>query len=152
VNLRHGQGDGIKHVHSRMLMVRAWLCHHMTTLPISAKECFFFPELSDLKLTIPQQRSLSVTKRAHIATMILLPEHLPADPRGLRLNNAETDSTPAFQSPPSGRILSKEALDALDQLGHVLRGIYRGMVREGYTLVDGEIHMASSEVSNEPTQ
>jgi hypothetical protein len=36
-------------------------------------------------------------------------------------------------------LLSKETLDALEELGGVLRNIHRRMVSEGYEIVDGNI-------------
>lgn len=36
-------------------------------------------------------------------------------------------------------VLSKETLDALEELGDVLRSIHKRMVSEGYEIVDGKI-------------
>lgn len=36
-------------------------------------------------------------------------------------------------------VLSKDTIDALEELGDVLRGIHKRMVFEGYEIVDGNI-------------
>jgi hypothetical protein len=42
--------------------------------------------------------------------------------------------------------LSKETLDALEELGDVLRGIHKRMVHEGYEIVDGNIRKVVSQM------
>jgi hypothetical protein len=37
-------------------------------------------------------------------------------------------------------VLSKDTLNALEELGDVLRGIHKRMIFEGYEIVDGNIH------------
>lgn len=44
--------------------------------------------------------------------------------------------------------LSKDTLDALEELGDVLRGIHRRMVSEGYEIVDGNIRKVVSQNVN----
>ncbi len=44
----------------------------------------------------------------------------------------------------SSQPFSKETLDALEELGDVLRGIRRRMITEGYELVDGHIQKVQS--------
>jgi hypothetical protein len=44
----------------------------------------------------------------------------------------------------SSQPFSKETLDALEELGDVLRGIRRRMITEGYELVDGQIQKVQS--------
>ena len=44
----------------------------------------------------------------------------------------------------SSQPFSKKTLDALEELGDVLRGIRRRMIAEGYELVDGHIQKVQS--------
>lgn len=44
----------------------------------------------------------------------------------------------------SSQPFSKETLDALEELGDVLRGIRRRMIAEGYELVNGQIQKVQS--------
>jgi len=92
-----------------------------------------------------------VTTGVRIAIMSPSPEHSPSEPHRIPLNNVRTDAGRTLRSPSSG-ILSSDALEALDQLGHVLRGVYERMVLEGYNLVDGEIRKVPPEASNDPTE
>ena len=119
-------------------------------MPAPAKECSFVTEPSDPKL-INRVRLLGVTKSGHIATMSSSPEHSPSEPHRIALNNVRTNADPTLQSPSTG-ILSSDALDALDQLGRVLRDVYRRMRLEGYDLVDGEIRKVPPEASNDPAE
>jgi hypothetical protein len=51
------------------------------------------------------------------------------------------DDHASLEQPSSNKKLplSKETLDALEQLGEVLRGIYKRMNSEGYEIIDGKI-------------
>jgi hypothetical protein len=86
------------------------------------------------------------------AIMILSSDDLPFDDLGSgRPNNEPTGSAAPLPSAGKGRLLSKETLDALDELGIVLRRVYGEMVSEGYTLEDGEIRLARPKSQNDST-
>jgi ribosomal protein S19E (S16A) len=48
----------------------------------------------------------------------------------------------------SSNVLSKDTLDALEELGDVLKGIHKRMVSEGYEIVDGNIRKVMSQNIN----
>lgn len=56
--------------------------------------------------------------------------------RGLLCSNKASLRCPSLSS---SQPFSKETLDALEELGDVLRGIRRRMIAEGYELVNGQI-------------
>lgn len=56
--------------------------------------------------------------------------------RGLLCSNEASSRGPSLSSSP---VLSKDTLDALEELGDILRGIHKRMVSEGYEIVDGVI-------------
>ncbi len=66
-----------------------------------------------------------------------IPQFEPSDgQRGLLCSNGTSLRCPSlgFNQP-----LSTETLDALEELGDVLRGIRKRMLSEGYDVVDGKV-------------
>jgi hypothetical protein len=66
-----------------------------------------------------------------------VPQFEPSDgQRGLLCSNRTSLRCPSlgFNKP-----LSKETLNALEELGDVLRGIRKRMISEGYDIVDGKV-------------
>jgi hypothetical protein len=61
--------------------------------------------------------------------------------RGLLCSNRASLRCPSLSSSSA---LSKETLEALEELGTVLRGIHKRIVREGYQLKDGCIQKKSN--------
>lgn len=61
--------------------------------------------------------------------------------RGLLCSNKASLRCPSLSS---SLTLSKGTLDALDELGDILRGIHQRMVSEGYEIVDGHIKKVKS--------
>ena len=56
--------------------------------------------------------------------------------RGLMCSNKESFRCPSLCLNP---ILSKDTLDALEELGDVLKSIRKRMVSEGYEIIDGVV-------------
>jgi hypothetical protein len=61
--------------------------------------------------------------------------------RGLLCSNKASLRCPSLSSSSK---LSQDTLDALEELGDILRGIHKRMISEGYELVDGHIKKMKS--------
>lgn len=61
--------------------------------------------------------------------------------RGLLCSNKASLRCPSLSSSSA---LSKDTLDALEELGDVLRSIHHRMIAEGYEIVDGHIQKVTS--------
>lgn len=61
--------------------------------------------------------------------------------RGLLCSNKASLRCPSLSS---NVILSKDTLNALEELGNILRSVHKRMTSEGYELVDGNIQKMKS--------